>query len=96
MAKNNELPHVIMKWQNHELKETDIKNRTHYRFNAMININYFILKKKIKNHIEIFSFTTLDMKNQMMQRNEYIDNNNGSKYLTLIHTDGNKGEIKKH
>ena len=62
----------------------------------MININYFILKKKIKNHIEIFSFTTLDMKNQMMQRNEYIDNNNGSKYLTLIHTDGNKREIKKH
>ena len=62
----------------------------------MININDFILKKKIKNHIEIFSFTTLDMKNQMMQRNEYIDNNNGSKYLTLIHTDENKGEIKKY
>ena len=62
----------------------------------MINIKDFILKKKIKSHIEIFSFTTLDMKNQMMQRNEYIDNNNGSKYLTLIHTDENKGEIKKY
>ena len=32
----------------------------------------------------------------MMQRNEYIDNNNGSKYLTLIYTDENKGEIKKY
>ena len=77
MAKNNKLPHVIVKWQNNELKETDIKNRTHYRFNAIININDLILKKKIKNHVEIFSFTTLEMKNQMMQRNEYIDNNMG-------------------
>ena len=77
MAKNNELPHVIVKWQNNELKETDIKNRTHYHFNAIININDLILKKKIKNHVEIFSFTTLEMKNQMMQRNEYIDNNMG-------------------
>ena len=96
MAKNNELPHAIMKWKNNELKKTDIKNCTYYRFNVMINIKDFILKKKIKSHIEIFSFTTLDMKNQMMQRNEYIDNNNGSKYLTLIHTDENKGEIKKY
>ena len=54
------------------------------------------LKKKIKNHIEIFSFTILDMKNQMMQRNEYIDNDNGSKYLTLIHFNEDKGEIKKY
>ena len=46
MAKNNELPHVIVKWQNNELKETDIKNRTNYRFNAIININDLILKKK--------------------------------------------------
>ena len=28
----------------------------------------------------IFLFTTWDMKNQMVQRNEYIDNNKGSKY----------------
>ena len=56
----------------------------------------FLKKKKIKNHIEIFSFTALYMKNQMVQRNEYIDNNNRSKYLTMIHTDENKDEIKKY
>ena len=46
MAKNNELPHAIMKWKNNELKKTDIKNRTYYRFNVMINLKDFILKKR--------------------------------------------------
>ena len=44
-----------MKWQNSELKETDSKNRTYYCFNAMININDFILKKKDqKSYRDIF------------------------------------------
>ena len=45
MAKNNELPYQYYKLSKHnELKETDIKYRTYYCFNAIININDFILK----------------------------------------------------
>ena len=45
------------------VKQTDIKNRTYYFYNDMIDINKFDsdLLKIDKNHIKTLVFTTLDI-----------------------------------
>ena len=45
------------------VKQIDIKNRTYYFYNDMINIKKFDsnLLKSIKNHIKTLVFTTLDI-----------------------------------
>ena len=45
------------------VKQIDIKNRTYYFYNDMINIKIFdpILLKIDRNHIKTLAFTTLDI-----------------------------------
>ena len=57
----------------------------------------------MKDRIDMFSFTALDMDHQMVKnlcifikKNGYTEVKNGSKYLTLISVDENKDEIKTY
>ena len=73
-----------------QIKEIDIKNRTYYFFDDMLNI------KTIKN----FSYINFNSVNHVYliidKVDGYIEKNNGNKYLTLVSTDKNKETLKKY
>ena len=72
----------------------------------MINLTYGALKRWLdkENHIKIFiyciGYETFEVVKPLYiifnKINGYIEDNNGSKYLTLISTDENKSMLKKY
>ena len=89
------------------IKQINIKNRTHYLFNDMINIEDFdsvLLKigiynigyitiKKINDYENIYSVNPLHLMNGTVD--EYIEEKNESKCLVFNSADGNKEALKK-
>ena len=83
------------------VKQINIKNRTYYFFNNMINIKDFdpsqikidkILYKNIGiYHIEYITIKSIsDHENINSVNPLYIEENNGNKYLTFTSVDKNK------
>ena len=54
---------------NNKTQASDIKNRTYYYFNNIVNINGFNFKNinLDKKHLRIFLFTKLNTKNQVVK-----------------------------
>ena len=92
------------------IKEINIKNRTYYFFNDMINIKNFdsnlleIDKKSYKN-IDLYciGYTTIEDLHSVNplyltidEVDEYIEENYGNKYLVFASTDENKELLKKY
>ena len=100
------------------IKQVDIKNRTYYFFNDMINIKNLLktdsslikIDKKLYKNIGIYCIRYITMKySDHVQINsvsplyliigkvdEYIEENNGNKYLTFASTDKNKKVLQKY
>ena len=73
-----------------QIKEVNIKNRTCYFFDDMINI------KTIKN-LSYINFNSVNHVYFIIDKLDgYIEENNGNKYLTLVSTDKNKETLKKY
>ena len=93
------------------IKQINIKNRTYYFFDDMINIKYFdsnLLKahtKPYKNigHITIKctgDYESIHTVNPLYfiigEVDGYIEEKNGNKYLIFVSTDKNKVVLRKH
>ena len=78
-----------------EVKQIEIKNRTYYFYNDMINLknlesNFAI--KKIDDYESIYSVNPLYLR--VNHVDGYIAEKNGNKYLILDSTDENKDILK--
>ena len=87
------------------IKQINIKNRTYYFFNDMINIKffdsnlskididfYYIGYITMKDHLNIHSVNPLHF--GINKTDRYIEESNGNKYLALVSTNKNKETLK--
>ena len=92
------------------IKQTNIKNRTYYLFNDMINIKRFNpsltkVDKKLYKNIGIYHIEYIRKKDEngvnplyviIGEVDGYIEENKGNKYLTFASTEKNKKVLKKY
>ena len=91
-------------------KQINIKNRTYYFFNDMINIKNFDSGKKSCKNIDIYYIGYITIKDTdyvnihnanplyfiIDKADGRIEESNGNKYLTLVSNDKNKEILKKY
>ena len=77
-----------------ELKQINIKNRTYYFYNDMINNIGYITITKNDEYESIYSVNPLYLR--VNHANEYIEEKNGNKYLIFDSTGENKDLLKKY
>ena len=75
-----------------ELKQINIKNRTYYFYNDMINNIGYITITKNDEYESIYSVNPLYLR--VNHANEYIEEKNGNKYLIFDSAGENKDLLK--
>lgn len=86
---------------NNKILKIGIGYRTNYFFDEMININDFNPKNiKVDKKVYYIGYETSDRVKPfyfiISKINDYIEDNNGIKYLTLVPVEESKGAIKKY